>query len=65
MGGDRNFSKMAELLGPQNRKMVELIRDKFAPNIYYHFAAINLYSTSEIQKPLEHNGAAGEQSLLF
>ena len=29
-GGDRKFSKMIELLGPQNRKMVELLGVKFA-----------------------------------
>ena len=29
-GGDRKFSKMVELLGPQNRKMVELLGVKFA-----------------------------------
>ena len=29
-GGDRKISKMIELLGPQNRKMVELLGVKFA-----------------------------------
>ena len=29
-GDDRKFSKMVELLGPQNRKMVELLGVKFA-----------------------------------
>ena len=28
-GGDRKFSKMVELLGPPNRKMVELLGFKF------------------------------------
>ena len=33
-GGDRKFSKMVELLGPQNLKIVELLGPKFAKKAF-------------------------------
>ena len=44
LGGDRKFSKIVELLGPQNLKMVELLGSKFDYNS--HFVKIFVVSSS-------------------
>ena len=41
-GDDRKFSKMVELLGPQNRKMVELQGVKFAQNSLFQIFLASL-----------------------
>ena len=48
MGGDRKFSKMVELLGPQNRKMVELLGVQFDQKGLF----LEIFATPSAPRPI-------------